>query len=128
MRHITKIALSNEISLPICVRNLKNHVRVNYYSLIYGISTRWMEQRRRCNVCSDWSIFSPQSRCSHDIISIETVYCTFQDFKVMLIQRKIEIPSDIHSIDFIPVIILPYFKMLPIVYDKRFLSKACFKT
>lgn len=33
----------------------------------------------------------------------------------MLIQRKIEIPSDIHSIDFIPVIILPYFKMLPIL-------------
>lgn len=45
----------------------------------------------------------------------------------MLIQRKIEIPSDIHSIDFIPVIILPYFKMLPIVYDKRFSQRRALK-
>lgn len=82
---------------------------------------------------ADVAMFAAIGRSFHHkagvpTISIETVYCTFQDFKVMLIQRKIEIPSDIHSIDFIPVIILPYFKMLPIVYDKRFLSKACFKT
>lgn len=45
----------------------------------------------------------------------------------MLIQRKIEIPSDIHSIDFIPVIILPYFKMLPIVYVRGFSQRRALK-
>lgn len=45
----------------------------------------------------------------------------------MFIERKIEILLDIYSIDFILVIILLYFKMLLIVYDKRFFLKVCFK-
>lgn len=49
-------------------------------------------------------------------------------FKVMLIQRKIEIPSNIHSIDFFTVYNVTAYQNVIVVYIGGFFQKACFQT